>query len=161
MKTMPHCGPAPLVVLGAVALRVAAASAMDEAPVAGLAPDVAQELAQAKEIYVATLRKGGQRSKAVPVWFGVMDGAVWFTTAPNSHKAKRIERGSPLLMSVKGADGPFIKMKAEIVRDGALADRLGAIYSEKYWIAWLGFFRPSRSRNESGKTILLKLTPMS
>jgi len=133
---------------------------MADQSVPGLPPDVAQQLTQAKEIYVATLRKDGQRSKAVPVWFAVMDGAVWFTTGPSSHKAKRIKRGSPLLMSVQGADGPFLKMKAEIVQDGALADRLGKIYSDKYWIAWLGFFRPSRARNESGKTILLKLTPM-
>lgn len=132
---------------------------MADQSVPGLPPDVAQQLTQAKEIYVATLRKDGQRSKAVPVWFAVMDGAVWFTTGPSSHKAKRIKRGSPLLMSVQGADGPFLKMKAEIVQDGALADRLGKIYSDKYWIAWLGFFRPSRARNESGKTILLRLTP--
>jgi len=151
----------PLWMAGAcVCFLLFAGRAMADQPVPGLPPDVAQQLTQAKEIYVATLRKDGQRSKAVPVWFAVMDGAVWFTTGPSSHKAKRIKRGSPLLMSVQGADGPFIKMKAEIVHDGALADRLGKIYSDKYWIAWLGFFRPSRARNESGKTILLKLTPM-
>ena len=149
----------PLWVAAGFSFLLSIPAAMAEQPVPGLSPEVARQLTQAKEIYVATLRKDGQRSKAVPVWFGVMDGAVWFTTGPSSHKAKRIKRGSPLLMSVQGADGPFIKMNAEIVRDGALADRLGAIYSDKYWIAWLGFFRPSRARNESGKTILLKLTP--
>src|SRR5207248_1811815 len=126
-------------------------SVMADQAVPGLPADVSQQLSQSKEIYVATVRKDGQRSKAVPVWFAVMDGAVWFTTGPESHKAKRIKRGSPMLMSLRGADGPFIKMKAEVVRDGALAERLGTIYSDKYWIAWLGFFRPSRVRNESGK----------
>ena len=24
-----------------------------------------------------------------------------------------------------------------------MAERLGEIYAQKYWIAWLGFFRPS------------------
>ena len=129
--------------------------------VRGLPPDVAAKLNEIKEIYVATDRKDGSRSTPAPVWFGVMDGAVWFTTSPGSHKARRIKRGSPLYLSANGKDGPYFKMKAEIVRDGDKAERLGEIYNQKYWIAWIGFFRPSRSRNESGKTILLKLTPMS
>ena len=113
----------------------------------------------AKEIYVATERKDGTRSKPVPVWFGYMDNAIWFTTAPDSHKGKRVKRGSAMYVSAQGENGPFIKTKAEVIKDGAVAERLGEIYSKKYWIAWLGFFRPSRARNESGKTILLRLTP--
>jgi len=88
-----------------------------------------------------------------------MDNAIWFTTGPDSHKGRRVQRGSAMFVSVGGKDGPFIKTQAEIVKDGALAERLGEIYSQKYWIAWLGLFRPSRARNESGKTILLRLTP--
>jgi len=42
-----------------------------------------------------------------------------------------------------------------------MADRLGKIYADKYWIAWLGFFRPSGARVEAGKVVLLKLTPAS
>jgi hypothetical protein len=37
------------------------------------------QLDGAKEIYIATERKNGTRSKPVPVWFGYMDNAVWFT----------------------------------------------------------------------------------
>ena len=123
-------------------------------------PEFVTQLQGADEIYVATVRKDGTRSSVVPVWFGWMDDAIWFTTSPTSHKAKRIRRGSPLFVSAVGKDGPFIKTKAEIIRDGAVADRLGELYKQKYWIAWMGFFRPSASRNESGKTILLRLTPM-
>jgi hypothetical protein len=123
-------------------------------------PEFVAQLQDTGEIYVATVRKDGTRSTVVPVWFGWMDDAIWFTTSPTSHKAKRITRGSPLFVSAVGKDGPFIKTKAEIIRDGAVADRLGELYKQKYWIAWMGFFRPSASRNESGKTILLRLTPM-
>ncbi|MFQ5665458.1 MAG: pyridoxamine 5'-phosphate oxidase family protein [Candidatus Binatia bacterium] len=105
------------------------------------------QLSNRKEIYVATVRKNGTRSTAVPVWFAFVDGAIWFTTSPTSYKARRVKRGSPMLVSVQGKDGPFVTTKAEIVRDGAMADRLG------------GIFRPSRARNESGETILLRLTP--
>ena len=132
---------------------------MAEELVRAFPTEFATRLASAKEIYVATQRKDGTRSEVVPVWFAVMDDAIWFTTGPESHKAKRVRRGSPLFVSVDGTDGPFVKTTVEIIKDGALADRLGDIYKQKYWIAWLGFFRPSRARNESGKTVLLKLTP--
>ncbi len=142
-----------------ITVILTARAVMAEGAVAGFPPDFAARLATAKEIYIATQRKDGTRSAVVPVWFAVMDDAIWFTTSPGSHKVKRVRRGSPLFVSVQGKDGPFIKTKVEIIKDGALADRLGEIYSKKYWIAWLGFFRPSRARNESGKTVLLKLTP--
>ncbi len=127
--------------------------------VRGVPPQFAQHLARNKEIYVATRRKDGSRSDPTPVWFGMMDGAIWFTTSPTSWKAKRIRRGSPIFVSVEGKRGPFLEMKAEIILDGDKAEQLGKVYDQKYWIAWMGFFRPSKARNESGKTILLKLTP--
>ncbi len=134
-------------------------SVMAQDLVRGVPPEFSQHLARNKEIYVATRRKDGSRSSPTPVWFGLMDGAIWFTTSPTSWKAKRIRRGSPMFVSVDGAHGPFIEMKAEIILDGDKAEQLGKVYDQKYWIAWLGFFRPSKARNESGKTILLKLTP--
>jgi len=132
---------------------------MADQPGARFPADVVAQLNQSKEIYVATVRKNGTRSAAVPVWFAFMDDAIWFTTGPESHKGRRVQKGSPMFVSVQGKDGPFITTKAEVVKDGAIAERLGELYSKKYWIAWLGFFRPSRARNESGKTILLRLTP--
>lgn len=154
----PHVLIVSVVAVTATWLAVPRTTMADDAA-ASFPPDFMAQLHGKKEIYVATERKNGTRSSAVPVWFGVMDGSIWFTTAPDSHKGRRVKRGSPIYVSVQGKEGPFIKTKAEIVRDGALADRLGEIYKEKYWIAWLGFFRPSRSRNESGKTVLLRLTP--
>jgi general stress protein 26 len=117
------------------------------------------KLSHSKQIYVATERKDGTRSTAAPVWFGVIDDAIWFATLPDNHKARRVKRGSPMYVSVEGKDGPFIKAKAEIVQDGAMAEQLGEIYARKYWIAWLGLFRPSREKIESGKNLLLRLTP--
>lgn len=142
------------------AMLALAAGAMAEELAHGFPSDFVARLATAQEIYVATQRKDGTHSEVVPVWFGLMDNAIWFTTSPESHKAKRLKRGSPLFVAVQGKDGPFVKTKVEVVQDGALADRLGEVYAQKYWIAWAGFFRPSRARNESGKTVLLKLTPV-
>ncbi len=123
-------------------------------------PEFVSQLKDAKQIYVATERKNGTRSSVVPVWFGVINDAIWFATLPDNHKAKRVKRGSPMYVSVAGKDGPFIKTKAEIVRDGAIADQLGELYAHKYWIAWLGMFRPSREKIESGKNLLIRLTPL-
>ena len=118
------------------------------------------QLQGAKEIYVATERKNGTRSSVVPVWFAMIDDAICFATLPDNHKARRVKRGSPMYVSVAGKDGPFIKTKAEIVRDAEVADRLGELYARKYWIAWIGLFRPSRAKIESGKNVLIRLTPL-
>jgi hypothetical protein len=137
---------------------VVAGTAMAD-PTTRFPPEFMSQLQHSKEIYVATLRKDGTRSTAVPVWFGILDDAILFSSLPDNHKAKRVKRGSPIFVSVQGKDGPFIKTKAEIVKDGGVAERLGQIYSQKYWIAWVGMFRPSRAKIETGKNVLIRLTP--
>ena len=123
------------------------------------APALADALRSAKEIHVATRRADGTPSKVVPVWFMFDGDAVYFTTAPGSHKARRIARGSPLLVWVGGRDGAHFVGPAEIVRDPDLAARMGPAYDRKYWISWLGFFRPRAERVRDGKTVIVKVSP--
>lgn len=125
----------------------------------GFPADFVERLGQVGEIYVGTQRKDGSRSDVVPVWFAYVDGAVWFATNPSSVKARRVKAGSPVYVSASGADGPFVESKAEVANDPAMAARLGELYSDKYWLAWVGYQRPSRERLEAGEIILLKLTP--
>jgi hypothetical protein len=33
------------------------------------------------------------------------------------------------------------------------------MYSQKYWLAWIGYQRPHRERLADGEIVLLKLTP--
>ncbi len=120
-----------------------------------------RHLQDSKQIYVATQRKDGTRSAASPVWFGIIDNQIWFATKVGSHKAGRVKRGSPLFVSVSGKEGPFVKTRAEIVKDGAVADQLGQIYAQKYWMAWVGLHRPSRQKIESGEDVLIHLIPES
>jgi PPOX class probable F420-dependent enzyme len=120
---------------------------------------VTQALGAAKQIYVATRRADGTPSKAVPVWFMFDGEAVYFTTGPGSHKARRIAKGSPLLVWVGQADGPHFVGRAELVRDPAVAARMAPLYDSKYWISWLGFFRPRADRVRDGKTVIVKVTP--
>src|SRR5512143_2045987 len=118
-----------IAVIAALApLSSATPTAMAEPVPASFPPEFVAQLDKVKEIYVATERKDGARSKPVPVWFGYMDNALWFTTGPDSHKGKRVQRGSPMYVSAQGAGGPFIKTKVEIIKDGTAAERLGEIY---------------------------------
>jgi hypothetical protein len=134
---------------------------MADPPAASFPPEFVAHLQQSTEIYIATVRKDGTRSHVVPVWFGFLDNAIWFTTDPKSYKGRRLKQGRPMFVSAQSKDGPFVKTRADIVNDPAMADRLGELYSQKYWIAWLGLFRPSRTRIESGKVVLVRLTPAS
>ena len=150
----------PTIIVTVLVFGTAAWVAAGEAAT-GFPPQVVSALQRLDEIHVATVRKDGSRSEPAPVWFAFVDGAIWFTTGPDSHKARRVGKGSPMFVSVDGKKGPYIETRAEIVNDSAMADRLGKIYADKYWIAWLGFFRPSGARVEAGKVVLLKLTPAS
>ncbi len=126
-------------------------------PAAALSPETEDALKEQKEIYVATRRADGSRSSAAPVWFWWDGEHVYFTTAPDSHKGKRIRRGSPVYVSVQGKEGPFVEGTAEIIGDLSLVARLGEEYKDKYWIAWLGLFRPRPERVRTGKTMAVKV----
>jgi len=125
----------------------------------GFSPDVREALRTSKHIYVATRRADGTTSAKAPVWFMVDGDAVYFTSAPDSHKVARIRHGSPLFVWVGTADGPHFEGKAEALSDPALAERMAPAYREKYWIAWLGFFRPRPDRVRAGKTVIVRVTP--
>jgi pyridoxamine 5'-phosphate oxidase-like protein len=140
-----------MVVLGSLMLAAIAQ--------AGFSPEVTAALQTSKEIYVATKRANGSLSKVVPVWFMFDGEAIYFATLPSSHKAKRIKKGSPLYVWVGSADGPHFVGPAELSRDPELAARMAPVYAKKYWIAWLGLFKPNPERVRSGKTVIVKVRP--
>jgi general stress protein 26 len=123
------------------------------AQAASLPAQTEAALQSADLIYVATKRRDGQRSSAKPIWFYYTgDGKLFFTTSPDSWKAKRIGAGSPVYIRVGKEDGPALLGEAEAVTDPDMVDRMGQAYADKYWIAWLGFFKPRSARVTSGKT---------
>lgn len=143
-----------------VALVLASAVLLATARSASALPaDVQTALRTHKEIYVATRRADGSRSKAAPIWFWSDGRVLYFSTSPDSHKAKRIRKGSPVFFSLQGKDGPFIEGTAEVVTDLELVGRLGDEYAHKYWIAWMGLFRPRPGRVADGKTMVVRVTP--
>ena len=127
----------------------------------GLSSEVEAALKTENYIYVATRRLNGEWSTSAPVWFMYDGEAVYFTTAPTTHKAHRIHRGSPVRVWVGKKDGPFFEGEARFVKDRAVVKRMAEVYTQKYWLAWLGFFRPRPRRVSSGKTLVVKVRPVA
>jgi Pyridoxamine 5'-phosphate oxidase len=129
--------------------------------VGGFTTEVEAALKTEKHIYVATRRVNGEWSTPAPVWFMYDGEAVYLTTAPSSHKAHRIRRGSPVRVWVDKKDGPFFEGDARFVKDPAVVERMAQAYAQKYWLAWLGLFRPRPGRIATGKTLVVKITPVA
>jgi hypothetical protein len=128
--------------------------------VAATSPRDADALAKATYIYIATVRKDGNQSKAAPVWFiTTADKQVLIETSPTSWKAKRIKRGSPTMIWIGARTGPAFIGNAEIVTDTKLQDQVIAEYPKKYLLARIGFARPSRANLDSGQIIVVRISP--
>jgi predicted nuclease of predicted toxin-antitoxin system len=65
-----------------------------------------QALAKTGLIYVATVRKDGNQSRSAPVWFTITadNNAILIQTKRDTWKAKRIRRGSPVLVWIGASD---------------------------------------------------------
>src|SRR5215510_14036983 len=127
----------------------------------GLSAEIETALKTEKHIYIATQRANGEWSTPAPVWFMYDGEAVYLTTAPTSHKAHRIHRGSPVRVWVGKKEGPFFEGRAYFVKDQAVVERMAEAYRHKYWIAWLGLFRPRPERVATGKTLIVKIVPLA
>jgi hypothetical protein len=142
-----------------LALAACLVAAVTVAHAATFPPDVVEALRTSKNLYVATRRKDGSQSTIAPVWFMFDGDAIYFTTLPGTHKAKRIKGGSPVFVWVGAENGPHFVGKGVILTDPAVAAKMAPVYDEKYWISWLGFFRPRPDRVREGKTLIIKVTP--
>ena len=121
----------------------------------------AQALTGKELIYIATVRKDGNQSKAAPVWFTTTTdkNAILIQTKNDTWKAKRIRRGSPVLVWIGAANGPAFMGKAEITSDPAVRDKILDDFRLKYWQNRVMGVGPSRARFDSGERVAIKITP--
>ena len=121
----------------------------------------AKALAGKELIYIATVRKDGNQSKAAPVWFTTTSdkNAILIQTGPDTWKARRIKRGSPVLVWIGSADGPAFIGKAEITTDSGVRDKILEDFRAKYWQNLVMGVGPSRAGFDSGKRVAIKITP--
>ncbi len=122
----------------------------------------AAALSDASLIYIATVRKDGNQSKAAPVWFtpGADNNSILIQTGPDTWKAKRIRRGSPVLIWIGSATGPAFVGKAEITSDAAIRNKILDDFRKKYLRNRLFGVGPSQAKFDSGAVIAIKITPV-
>ena len=117
-------------------------------------------LGDASYLYIATVRKDANQSTAAPVWFiAKPDGEILIDTNTDSWKAKRIGRGSPVVVWIGSRTGPAFIGKAEFIRDHAVQDEMIEAIPKKYWLARLGLFGPKRARFDSGQIVTIRISP--
>jgi len=121
-----------------------------------------EALAKAELVYIATVRKNGAQSTAAPVWFtfGADNDSILIQTEKTTWKAKRISRGSPVLVWIGKADGPAFIGKAEITTDAAIRDKILKDFRAKYWQNRVMGIGPSRAKFDSGERVAIKITPV-
>ena len=149
------------VAIGAGGMLVAMAIAISSgiAYAAASARDIAA-LQKAKLIYIATVRKDGNQSTAVPVWFILdKDNRLLIQTGPQSWKAKRIRHGSPAIIWIGTSMGPAFIGKAEITTDPAALAQIESDIPKKYLLARVGFSRPTQEKFDAGKICAIRITP--
>ena len=117
-------------------------------------------LAGKSYVYIATVRKDGNQSTAVPVWFITgSDNEILIDTNATSWKARRIRRGSPVIVWIGSGTGPAFIGKAEFVTDPAVQDQMIDQIPRKYFLARIGFFGPRRANFDSGKIVTIRISP--
>jgi hypothetical protein len=128
---------------------------------ASLLPELNPESASATStIYIATVRKDGKQSAAVPVWFTVTrDGAILIQTRPASWLVRRIKRGSPVIVWIGKPGGPAFIGTAKCSVDAEVVNRIIADYRKKYLLARIGIYRPTARSFAQGRRIAIEIRP--
>jgi hypothetical protein len=118
-------------------------------------------LSKASVIYIATVRKDGNQSKAAPVWFTFTpDGLIYIQTRPDRWKAKRVKRGSPMIGWIGSRTGPAFIAKAEITSDPAVVHRITDDFPHRYLMVRLGWHVPKQAMFDKGDVVAIKITPV-
>src|SRR5262249_16227610 len=102
---------------------ISAIFAIGAAAQAASSPLDVNAFADASYIYIATVRKDGSQSRSTPVWFVTTgQGQILIDTNTDSWKAKRIRRGSPVIVWMGSRTGLAFIGKAEFVTDRSVHD---------------------------------------
>lgn len=118
-------------------------------------------LSTASVLYIATVRKDGNQSTPAPVWFTVApEHLVLIQTSPTTWKAKRIRRGSPVIVWIGKTKGPAFIGKAEITNDPAVARQIVVDYPKRYLMARLGMHTPTQEMFDRGHIVPITIRPV-
>ena len=91
-----------------------------------------ERLQQARNYWVSTTRPDG-RPHAMPVWGLWLDDAFYFSSAPNSRKARNLAANPAVVIHLESGDEVVIvEGEAERTTDEDLLARLSEDYTRKY-----------------------------
>jgi hypothetical protein len=139
---------------------LALAASLVTAAAAALSPEIDRALRDSKYVYIQSERKSGQLGKPAEIWFYYDGKAVYVGTPPTSWRVRRIKAGhKKARIAVGKADGPAFDATGEIVRDGALEQRLMEEYARKYPEGWSRFADKFREGFKNGERVLVRYTP--
>lgn len=99
--------------------------------------EIADFLERSRIITLAALGKSGL-PHLTAMWYGLVDGAIWFETKAKSQKAVNIRRDPRVTVLVEAGDtydqlrGVSIEGRAEIVDDAEALFRVGVSVWERY-----------------------------
>lgn len=106
-----------------------------------------------REVWVATSDSAG-RPDAVPVWFWWEGSGLYFSTHPQSAKARNLARQPEIVVhNGDGADPIIIRGKAVPVQDSAELARVDAAYRAKYIDPHSGTEAPVLGLEETPATV--------
>jgi PPOX class probable F420-dependent enzyme len=95
-------------------------------------PEVEGWLERARSYWVTTVRGDG-RPHAMPVWGAWIDGAVWFSTHPDSVKGRNIARDPRIIVHLEsGDDAAILEGTAERPGPDDPLARFVDVYEDKY-----------------------------
>lgn len=81
-------------------------------------------------------------------------------TQPGTWNAKRIRRGSPVIVWIGRKHGPAFIGKAEISSDPAVERQIIEDYPKKYLLARFGFHTPTQEIFDKGGILSIVITPV-
>jgi hypothetical protein len=85
---------------------------------------------------------------------------ILIQTDVTSWKARRIRRGSPVIVWIGKRDGPAFIGTANITSDPAVIARIVGDYPRRYLLARLGIFRPTPEKFSQGQLVAIKIDPV-
>ena len=102
------------------------------------AAEIGEFIASSRTATLATLGPGG-RPHLVAMWFGYLDGHLWFETKAKSQKAVNLRRDPRVSVLVEDGltydrlRGVALEGRAEIITDPDALERLGVDIWERYY----------------------------